>query len=172
MNILFYWYHIVIIALGGGAVYATGEYRKPLSDSEFSRQTDVRWTIAGQDSLSSCYAWAMADEGYLFEGFYADSLGTQLLSDEAEQARLWAISTVAQQENGIVSGNDFYPVAPTDTIYALFRSASQPTALEATPATQSHSTQEQPRTARKELHRGHLRLRTPRAHFAPTGQRL
>lgn len=165
MNILFYWYHIVIIALGGGSVYATGEYRKPMSDSEFNSQTDVRWTIAGQDSLSSCYAWAMADEGYLFEGFYADSLGTQLLSEEAEQARLWAISAVAQQENGIVSGNDFYPVAPTDTIYALFRSASQPTALESTPATQTHSTQ-------KQLHRGHLRLRTPHAHFAPTGQRL
>lgn len=129
MNILFYWYYIVVQAIGGGTIYATGEYRQPQSLAEYGPTADVRWVIAGQDSLSSCYAWVAADEGYYFSGFYADSLGQTLLTADDMQARLWAVTDTAKTENGIISGRDFFPALPTDTIYALFLPTA-PTALD------------------------------------------
>lgn len=164
MNILFYWFYIAIQVVGNGSVYATGEYRKPLSDNEFSRdEVAVKWTIAGQDSLSSCYAWAMADAGYEFAGFYADSLGQTLLTTEAEQARLWAVSDSAKTENGIVSGRDFYPAAPTATVYAIFRDPTIQTGLE------NHS--EVPNgQAEKVLREGEVLIRTAESTYHLSGQ--
>lgn len=117
MNIWFYWYYIVVMVVGSGSVYTTGEYRLPQSEQEFSDVSEVKWVIAGQDGLSSCYAW-VREEGEPFRGFY--STDGRLLTSETDCARLWAVSHIAERENGIVSGLSYYPQAPTDTIYAVF----------------------------------------------------
>lgn len=43
---LFYWYYAVLTATPGGKIYATGDWRQPLSDEDFGDRIEVRWVIA------------------------------------------------------------------------------------------------------------------------------
>lgn len=109
LNVLFYWYYVIITATTGGRVYATGDWRLPVSDADFGDRIETKWVIAGTEGRSSCYAWVKADEGYHFAGF-ADENGQMVTSDSRlAEIRLWATTDSAQEEDGIVSGNDLYP---------------------------------------------------------------
>ena len=110
-NILFYWYYVIITATTGGHVYATGDWRLPLSDADYGDRIEAKWVIAGTEGRSSCYAWVKADEGYHFAGFQ-DADGQMLTSGTLlDEVRLWTTTESAQKEDGIVSGNDLYPTA-------------------------------------------------------------
>ena len=108
---LFYWYYVIITATTGGRVYATGDWRLPLSDADFGDRIEAKWVITGTDSLSSCYAWVVPDEGYHFAGFMNAEGQMVTSADTLNEVRLWTTTDSAQQEDGIVSGNDFYPTA-------------------------------------------------------------
>ena len=118
-NIHFYWYHLQFEATQGGSIYVTGDWRLPQSDDDFGSSVTTRWVIAGKNNTSSCYAWAKAQEGYLFAGWYGEN-GKQLLTSDSVEARIWATTDVAENEDGIVSGNRFYALTPSDTIRAIF----------------------------------------------------
>lgn len=110
-QILFYWYYVVITATTGGRVYATGDWRLPLSDSDFGDRIETRWVIAGTEGRSSCYVWVRPDEGYHFVGFQ-DANGQMVTPDTPlNEIRLWTTTESAQEEDGIVSGNDLYPTS-------------------------------------------------------------
>ena len=113
LNILFYWYCVLVTASQGGKVYVTGDWRLPLSDEDYGDRVEARWVIAGTDGRSSCYAWVKADEGYHFAGFL-DENGDEVLAAEGrtEELRLWVTTESAQTEDGIVSGNVLYPAEP------------------------------------------------------------
>ena len=111
-EVLFYWYYVIITATTGGRVYATGDWRLPLSDADFGDRIEAKWVIAGTEGRSSCYAWVKPEEGYHFAGFQ-DANGQMVTSGDAlNEVRLWTSTESAQQEDGIVSGNDFYPTTP------------------------------------------------------------
>lgn len=118
-NVRFYWYHVQLEATEGGLIYATGDWRLPMSEDEFGSSVTIKWVVAGTNNRSSCYAWAIPDEGYQFAGWYSQN-GTQLLATDTTEARIWATTTVSQTEDGIVSGNDFYELFPSDTVVARF----------------------------------------------------
>ena len=111
-NILFYWYYVIITATAGGQVYATGDWRLPLSDEDYGDRIETRWVIAGTEGRSSCYVWAKPDEGYRFAGFLNENGDEIPVTDKAEEIRLWTTTESAQEEDGIVSGNDLYPIEP------------------------------------------------------------
>ncbi|MBR3647817.1 MAG: hypothetical protein IKN59_05450 [Paludibacteraceae bacterium] len=120
-SVRFYWHHVQLEAGEGGYIYATGDWRLPQSEDEFGSSVTVKWVIAGTNGQSSCYAWAQPEEGYYFAGWYAQN-GTQLLTTDTVEARLRTTTTVAQTEDGIVSGNVLYDLQPSDTIRAVFLS--------------------------------------------------
>ncbi|MBR6141745.1 MAG: hypothetical protein IKQ37_08305 [Bacteroidaceae bacterium] len=110
-KVLFYWYYVIITATTGGQVYATGDWRLPLSEADYGDRIETKWVIAGTEGRSSCYAWVKADEGFRFAGF-ADENGQMVTPDTPlAEIRLWATTESAQEEDGIVSGNDLYPTA-------------------------------------------------------------
>lgn len=111
-NILFYWYYVIITATAGGQVYATGDWRLPLSDEDYGDRIETRWVIAGTEGRSSCYVWAKPEEGYRFAGFLNEDGDEIPVTDRTEEIRLWTTTESAQTEDGIVSGNDLYPIAP------------------------------------------------------------
>lgn len=111
-NILFYWYYVIITATAGGQVYATGDWRLPLSDEDYGDRIETRWVIAGTEGRSSCYVWAKPEEGYRFAGFLNENGDEIPVTDRTEEIRLWTVTESAQEEDGIVSGNDLYPIAP------------------------------------------------------------
>ena len=111
-NILFYWYYVIITATAGGQVYATGDWRLPLSDEDYGDRIETRWVIAGTEGRSSCYVWAKPDDGYRFAGFLNEDGDEIPVTDKTEEIRLWTTTESAQTEDGIVSGNDLYPIAP------------------------------------------------------------
>ena len=111
-NILFYWYYVIITATAGGQVYATGDWRLPLSGEDYGDRIETRWVIAGTEGRSSCYVWAKPKEGYRFAGFLNENGDEIPVTDRTEEIRLWAATESAQTEDGIVSGNDLYPIAP------------------------------------------------------------
>lgn len=119
LEVLFYWYFTVITATTGGKVYATGDWRMPLSDEDYGDQVEARWVIAGEEARSSCYAWVKADEGYHFAGFLNSDGEEFTFGDKTEEMRLWTTTESAQREDGIVSGNDLYPTTP-QTFTAVF----------------------------------------------------
>lgn len=116
----FYWYHVQLEASTGGYIYATGEWRLPLGEQDFGTSVTTKWVIAGTNNISSCYAWALPEDGYEFVGWYGNN-GLQLLTTDTAEARIWTTTNVLQTEDGIVSGNDFYSLTPSDTIRAVFR---------------------------------------------------
>ena len=118
-SVRFYWHHVQLEASAGGYIYATGDWRLPQSEDEFGSSVTVKWVIAGTNGQSSCYAWVQPEDGYYFAGWYAQN-GTQLLTTDTVEARLRTTTTVAQTEDGIVSGNDLYDLQPSDTIRAVF----------------------------------------------------
>ena len=69
LEVLFYWYSILITATQGGKIYATGEFRDPMGEDEYGDRIETRWVIAGTEGRSSCYVWAKPEEGYRFAGF-------------------------------------------------------------------------------------------------------
>ena len=111
-NILFYWYYVIITATAGGQVYATGDWRLPLSDEDYGDRIETRWVIAGTEGRSSCYVWAKPDDGYRFAGFLNEDGDEIPVTVKTEEIRLWTTTESAQTEDGIVSGNDLYPIAP------------------------------------------------------------
>ena len=111
-NILFYWYYVIITATAGGQVYATGDWRLPLSDEDYGDRIETRWVIAGTEGRSSCYVWAKPDDGYRFAGFLNEDGDEIPVTDKTEEIRLWTTTESVQTEDGIVSGNDLYPIAP------------------------------------------------------------
>ena len=111
-NILFYWYYVIITTTAGGQVYATGDWRLPLSDEDYGDRIETRWVIAGTEGRSSCYVWAKPEEGYRFAGFLNENGDEIPVTDRTEEIRLWAATESAQTEDGIVSGNDLYPIVP------------------------------------------------------------
>ena len=121
----FYWFHVQLEASAGGYIYATGDWRLPLSENDFGTSVTTKWVIAGTNNLSSCYAWAIPEEGYEFVGWYSGN-GTQLISTDTVEARIWATTNVIQNEDGIVSGNNLYSLTPSDTIRAVFQSINGP----------------------------------------------
>lgn len=127
-DIRFYWFHVQFEATEGGSIYVTGDWRLPQGDDDFGSSVTTQWVIAGRDNSSSCYGWAKADEGYLFAGWYGQN-GKQLLTTDSVEARIWATTDVAQDEDGIVSGNRFYALIPSDTVRAVFVPIN-PTALD------------------------------------------
>lgn len=118
-NIHFYWFHVQLEAGQGGYIYATGDWRLPLGDEDFGTSVTTKWVFAGTNNISSCYAWAKAEEGYRFAGWYGSN-GQQLLTTDSVEARIWATTSVVEEEDGIVSGNDFHALTPSDTIRAVF----------------------------------------------------
>ena len=126
-DIRFYWYHVQFEATEGGSIYVTGDWRLPQSDDDFGSSVTTQWVIAGKNDSSSCYAWAKVDEGYLFAGWYGQN-GKRLLTTDSVEARIWATTDVAVDEDGIVSGNRYYAFAPSDTVRAVFMPLN-PTAL-------------------------------------------
>lgn len=119
LEVLFYWYFTIITATTGGKVYATGDWRMPLSDEDYGDQIEARWVIAGEEARSSCYAWGKADEGYHFAGFFNASNEQVASGEKTNEVRIWTTTESAQQEDGIVSGNDLYPTTP-QTFTAVF----------------------------------------------------
>ncbi len=118
-NIHFYWFHVQFEATQGGSIYVTGDWRLPQSDDDFGASVTTKWVIAGLNDTSSCYAWAKAHEGYRFAGWYGLN-GQQLLTTDSVEARIWATTEVVEEEDGIVSGNRFYALTPSDTVRAVF----------------------------------------------------
>ncbi|MBR0274192.1 MAG: hypothetical protein IJQ59_08935 [Bacteroidaceae bacterium] len=116
---LYYWFYVVLTATTGGKVYATGDWRMPLSSEDFGDRIETRWVIAGTEGRSSCYAWVQPDEGYHFVGFMDEN--KQMVSDAStlSEIRLWCHTDSVKGEDGIVSGNDFFPTKP-QTFTALF----------------------------------------------------
>lgn len=112
LEVLFYWYFTIITATTGGKVYATGDWRLPLSDEDYGDRIETRWVIAGTEGRSSCYVWAKPDDGYRFAGFLNEDGDEIPVTDKTEEIRLWTTTESAQTEDGIVSGNDLYPIAP------------------------------------------------------------
>lgn len=128
-DVRFYWYHVQFEATQGGSIYVTGDWRLPQSDDDFGSSVTTQWVIAGQNNTSSCYAWAKADEEYYFAGWYGQN-GKQLLTTDFVEARIWATTDVAQDEDGIVSGNRYYALTPSDTVRAVFLPINgEPTSL-------------------------------------------
>ncbi|MBE6255603.1 MAG: hypothetical protein E7105_08890 [Prevotella sp.] len=109
---LFYWYYVVLTATTGGKIYATGDWRLPLSSEDFGDRIETRWVIAGTENRSSCYAWVRPDEGYHFAGFYDENDQLVSATDQLDEIRLWSTTDSAQEEDGIVSGINLYPVTP------------------------------------------------------------
>ena len=60
-NVRFYWYHVQLEATEGGLIYATGDWRLPMSEDEFGSSVTIKWVVAGTNNKSSCYAWAIPD---------------------------------------------------------------------------------------------------------------
>jgi hypothetical protein len=116
---LFYWYYAVLTATPGGKIYATGDWRLPLSDEDFGDRIEVRWVIAGTEGLSSCYAWVKPDEGYHFAGFMDENEQMVSADTPLDEIRLWCRTDSVKDEDGIVSGNNFYPSKP-QTLTAVF----------------------------------------------------
>ena len=112
LEVLFYWYSILITATQGGKIYATGEFRDPMGEDEYGDRIETRWVIAGTEGRSSCYVWAKPEEGYRFAGFLNENGDEIPVTDRTEEIRLWTVTESAQEEDGIVSGNDLYPIAP------------------------------------------------------------
>ena len=131
----FYWHHVQLEASAGGYIYATGDWRLPLSDEDFGTSITTKWVIAGTNDTSSCYAWALPEEGYYFAGWYGQN-GTQLLTTDTAEARIWSTTTVAVNEDGIVSGNNCYSMDPSDTIRAVFLPLNATSLPQATQAEQ------------------------------------
>ena len=52
------------------------------------------------------------DEGYHFAGFYDENNQLVSATDQLDEIRLWSTTYSAQEEDGIVSGADLYPVKP------------------------------------------------------------
>lgn len=119
LGYLFYWYYVLLTATVGGKVYATGDWRLPLSDEDFGDQVEARWVIAGTEGRSSCYAWVQPDEGYHFVGIVDSNNQSVSTGDSLSEIRLWCNTDSVKQEDGIVSGNNFYPTAP-HTFTAVF----------------------------------------------------
>ncbi len=121
LQFFFYWYFMMLTATPGGRVYGTGDWRLPQSDADFGDRIEARWVIAGTEGRSACYAWVRPEEGYHFVGFF-DSKGKQVTdADQLDEIRLWASTDNYAEEDGIVSGNDFYPTVP-QTLTAVFES--------------------------------------------------
>lgn len=125
--IFFYWFNILLSATLGGSVYATGDWREPLSIDDFGQEVEARWVIAGNNNISSVYVWPVADEGYHFVGFQ-DSEGRAVepapstITSPVEWGnpyRLWVASTVASRDDGIVSGANYYSANPYE-VTAVF----------------------------------------------------
>ncbi len=93
-------------------MYATGDWRLPLSDEDYGDRIETRWVIAGTEGRSSCYVWAKPEEGYRFAGFVNENGDEIPVTDKTEEIRLWTVTESAQEEDGIVSGNDLYPIVP------------------------------------------------------------
>ena len=109
---LFYWYYVLLTATTGGKVYATGDWRLPQSDDDYGNQVEARWVIAGTEARSSCYAWVQPEKGYHFVGFVDENNQPVSTGESLSEIRLWCVTDSAKQEDGIVSGNDFYPTTP------------------------------------------------------------
>lgn len=120
LGYLFYWYYVLLTATTGGKVYATGDWRLPLSDDDFGDQVETRWVIAGTEGRSSCYAWVQPEEGYHFVGIVDGNNQPVSTGESLNEIRLWCSTDSAKQEDGIVSGNDFYPATPR-TFTAVFK---------------------------------------------------
>lgn len=116
---LFYWYNVLLTATTGGTVYATGDWRLPQGDEDFGHQIEARWVIAGTEGRSSCYAWVKPDEGYHFVGFVDENNQPVSTGESLSEIRLWCTTGSVEQEDGIVSGNDFFPTKP-QTFTAVF----------------------------------------------------
>lgn len=114
LGYLFYWYYVVLSATTGGKIYATGDWRLPLSAEDFGDRIEARWVTAGTEGRSSCYAWVQPDEGYYFAGFYNKNNQQVTTGDELSEIRLWSYTESAQEEDGIISGNDLYPTTPQE----------------------------------------------------------
>ena len=112
LGYLFYWYYVVLSATTGGRIYATGDWRLPLSSEDYGDRIEARWVAAGTEGCTSCYAWVQPDEGYHFAGFYDENDRQVCSGDELSEIRLWSYTESAQEEDGIVSGNDLYPLTP------------------------------------------------------------
>ena len=94
---LFYWYYVVLTATTGGKIYATGDWRLPLSSEDFGDRIETRWVIAGTENRSSCYAWVRPDEGYHFAGFYDENDQLVSATDQLDEIRLWSTTDSAQE---------------------------------------------------------------------------
>lgn len=117
-GISFWWHSVELEATAGGSIYATGDWRLPLSEEEYGTNVLTNWVVAGHDGRSSCYAWAQPEEGYEFLGWYtSDSI---LLSTEQVEARLFSTSETSAWEDGIVNGTNYYPETPEQRIIAVF----------------------------------------------------
>ena len=112
LTYLFYWYYVLLTATTGGKVYATGDWRLPQSDDDYGNQVEARWVIAGTEGRSSCYAWVKPDKGYHFVGIVAETNQPVSTDESLSEIRLWCTTDSVKQEDGIVSGNDFYPTKP------------------------------------------------------------
>lgn len=126
-QMLFRWFHAEVVAEEGGRVYATGDFRMPLSDADFAISSTAKWILTNTVGESLFYAWAQPDEGYEFQGWYSES--GRLLSTNAQEAPLWATSSVAEKDNGYVSGANFYPAEPETRVYARFKPTSSATSI-------------------------------------------
>lgn len=125
--ILFYWFNLIVAATLGGSVYATGDWREPLSDDDFGQELEARWVIAGSNNLSSVYVWPKADSGYRFVGFRdqqgndVDVAPSTITSNTGwgDPLRVWLLSNSGQTDDGIVSGANYYDPNP-HTLIAVF----------------------------------------------------
>lgn len=114
----FWWHSVELEATTGGHIYATGDWRLPLSEDDYGTNLLVNWVVAGNNGRSSLYAWAEPEEGYEFVGWY--DAENNLLSSELEEARLFTWSETSAQEDGIVNGTSYYPVQAQAHLTAIF----------------------------------------------------
>ncbi len=121
-GISFWWHSVEFAATEGGSIYATGDWRLPLDDDDYGTNVLTQWVVAGANGRSSCYGWAQANEGYTFVGWYTED--GQLLSTDAEEARLFSMANVSANEDGIVNGTSYYPALADMKIIARFAPAS------------------------------------------------
>lgn len=117
-GIAFWWHSVELEATQGGSIYATGDWRLPLSEEDYGTNLLVDWVVAGANGKSSLYAWAQPEEGYEFVGWYSSD--SVLLSTEAVEARLFTMSFTSAQEDGIVNNTNYYPSAPQAKYTAVF----------------------------------------------------